>query len=67
MCYVGNSTLASLAAIIKTDAEKTVVVATLESVEDALKALKTVSFPLSEDTLDSIMVAIQDTLENKVS
>ncbi len=60
-------TLSSFAAVIKTESDKTVVVATLESLEDLFKAMIVISFPMKEDTLDSLMLAIQDTLENKVS
>ena len=61
-----NSTLASFAAIIKTDSDKTVVVTTLETLEDNLKALRKLSFTISEEAGDSLSVAVQDILENKV-
>lgn len=61
-----NTTLASFAAIIKTDNDKTVVVTTLETLEDVLKAFKKLSLPIREDTGDSLMVAVQDILDNKV-
>ena len=61
-----NSTVASFAAIVKTDSDKTVVVATLESLDDVLKSLRKLSFPITEEVADSLLVAVQDVLENKV-
>lgn len=60
-------TLSSFSAIIKTDIDKTVVVATLETLEELLKALKRLSYPMKEETMDAIVIAIQDILENNVS
>lgn len=60
-----NSTLANFAAMVKTDCEKTVVVTTLEALDDVLKSLRKLSFPMKEETLDGLMVAVQDVLENK--
>ena len=61
-----NTTLANFAAMIKTDSEKTVVVATLETLDDVLKHFKKLSLPLKEETLDGLLIAVQDVLENKV-
>lgn len=66
MAYLVNTTLANFAAMIKTDSDKTVVVATLESLDDLLKALKKLSLPMTEETLDGLIVAVQDILDNKV-
>ena len=59
--------MANFAAMIKTDSDKTVVVATLESLDDLLKALKKLSLEVTEETLDGLIVAVQDILDNKVS
>ena len=62
-----NVTLSSFAAVVKTDGDKTVVVATLEVLEDVIKSMKDLSFSMREETLESLMVAIQDTLDNNVN
>lgn len=64
--YLVNSTLTGFAAIVKTDDDKTVVVTTLETLDDVLRALKKLSFLITEETADSLLVAVQDILENKV-
>lgn len=61
-----NSTLSSFAAVIRTDSDKTVVVATLETLEDILKPLHKLSFPVKEPAVTSLMTSIQDVMENKV-
>jgi len=64
--FLVNSTLANFAAIVKTENDKTVVVSTLETLDEVLKALKKLSFQMSEEAASSLMVAVQDVLENKV-
>jgi len=61
-----NSTLVSLAATARTDSDRTVVAATLETLEDLFRSLKSTPFPLTEKALESLMVSIQDLLECKV-
>ena len=58
--------MANFSAIVKMDVEKTVVVTTLETLEELLKTLKSLSPPVTEETLDGLVVAVQDVLENKV-
>ena len=61
-----NSTLVSLAATVRTDSERSVVIATLETLEDFLKSVKTLSFPMAGKALESLVVSVQDILEQKV-
>ncbi len=61
-----NYTMSSFAAVIRTDSDKTVVMATLETLYDVLKPLKALSFPIEEKVVDSLMTSIQDILDNKV-
>ena len=61
-----NSTIVSLAATVRTDPDRTVVIATLESTDDLFRSLKSTSFVLTEKALESLMVSIQDILECKV-
>ncbi len=65
--YLVNSTLLSMAATVRTDTDRSVVLATLESLEDLVKALKSASFRLAEEPLESLAVSIQDILEQKVT
>ena len=62
-----NNTLGSMAATVRTDSDRSVVTATLEAVEDLLKALEPLSFPMQERVLSSLVVSVQDILEDKVS
>ena len=62
-----NNTLGSMAATVRTDLDRSVVTATLEAVEDLLKALRPLSFPMQERVLSSLVVSVQDILEDKVS
>ena len=66
MEFLVNSTLGSFAAIVRTDSDKTVVVSTLETLEEILKPLKVLSLPVKEDVISSLMISIQDLLENNV-
>lgn len=66
ICYLVNSTLVSLSATVKTDVDKTVVVTALETLDDVLKALRKLSFPMSKEAGDSLLTSVQDVLENKV-
>lgn len=61
-----NCTLVSLAATVRTDPDRTVVIATLESTDDLLRSLKSTSFVLTGKALESLMVSLQDILECKV-
>ena len=61
-----NSTLLSMAATVRTDYDRTVVLATLESLEDLLKSLKESSFPLENKPLESLVTSLQDIFEQKV-
>ncbi|KAL5466681.1 hypothetical protein EMCRGX_G030825 [Ephydatia muelleri] len=60
-----NTTLLSMAAVVRTDTDRTVVIATLETLESLLKFLKGVSFIMERNPLDSLSVSIQDVLELK--
>ena len=42
------------------------VIATLETLEDFLKSIKTLSFPMAGKALESLVVSVQDILEQKV-
>ncbi len=65
--FLLNSTLLNFAAVIRTDCDRSVVIATLETVEDLLKALREVGpFPLEERGLSSLLVSLQDVFNNKV-
>jgi len=64
--YLVSSTLSSFAAIVRTDGDKTVVVSTLETLEEILKPLKTLNFLIGEKEVSNLMVSIQDVLDNKV-
>jgi hypothetical protein len=64
--FLVNNTLANFAAMIKTDSDKTVVVAILETLDDILKHFKKLSLPLKEEALDGLMTAVQDVLGNAV-
>lgn len=66
MEYLVNSTLSSFAAMVRTDSDKTVVMATLETLDDILKPLKEFSFSIREDVVTSLLVSVQDIMENKV-
>lgn len=61
-----NSTIVSLAATVRTDPDRTVVIAALESTGDLFRSLKSTSFVLTGKALESLMVSIQDILECKV-
>lgn len=61
-----NNTLGSMAATVRTDSDRSVVTATLEAVEDLLKALRPLSFPMQDRVLSSLVVSVQDILEDKV-
>ena len=61
-----NNTLGSMAATVRTDSDRSVVTAMLEAVEDLLKALEPLSFPMQERVLSSLVVSVQDILEDKV-
>ena len=61
-----NNTLGSMAATVRTDSDRSVVTATLEAVEDLLKALQPLSFPMQDRVLSSLVVSVQDILEDKV-
>lgn len=51
----------------RTDDDPSVVVATLESIELILKSLKECGFHLEEKVVSSLLVTIEDILNNKVS
>ena len=61
-----NNTLGSMAATVRTDSDRSVVTATLEAVEDLLKALQPLSFPMQDRVLSSLVVSVQDILDDKV-
>ena len=61
-----NNTLGSMAATVRTDSDRSVVTATLEAIEDLLKSLRPLSFPMQERVLSSLVVSVQDILEDKV-
>ncbi len=67
VCYLVSSALSSFAAVVRTDADKTVVVSTLETLEDMLKYLKSLNFPINDKEVSSLMTSIQDVLDNKAS
>lgn len=56
-----------MAAVVRTDADRTVVIATLEALESLLKFLKGVPFIMEHNPLESLSVSLQDVLELKVS
>ena len=62
-----NNTLGSMAATVRADSDRSVVTATLEAVEDLLKTLRPLSFPMQDRVLSSLVVSVQDILEDKVS
>ncbi len=65
--YLLNSTFLSFAATVRTDCDRSVVIATLEMLEDLLKSLKVFSpFPLTEKPLSSLLVSLHDIFNNKV-
>ena len=64
--YLVNSTLSSFAAVVRTDGDKTVVVSTLETLEEILKPLKILGYVIQEKEVSNLMVSIQDVLDNKV-
>ena len=61
-----NSTLLSMAATVRTDSDRTVVIATLETLEDMLKGLKGTLFCLADKPMESLAVSLQDIFEQKV-
>ena len=61
-----NNTLGSMAATVRTDSDRSVVTATLEAVEDLLKSLRPLSFPMQDRVLASLVVSVQDIMEDKV-
>lgn len=61
-----NSTLANMSASARTDDDSSVTVATLESIELVLKALKGRDFLLDEKVVSSLLVTIEDVLYSKV-
>lgn len=61
-----NNTLGSMAATVRTDSDRSVVTATLEAVEDLLKSLCSLSFPMQDRVLTSLVVSVQDIMEDKV-
>ncbi len=66
--YLLNSTFLSFAATVRTDCDRSVVIATLETLEDLLKSLKGNSpFPLTQKPLSSLLVSLQDIFNNKVT
>jgi hypothetical protein len=60
-----NSTLRNMSASARTDGDATVVVATLESMEMVLKGLKNGRCPIELSTIESILVTVEDLLNNK--
>ena len=62
-----NLLIGSLAATVRTDAERYVAIATLETLEDLLRCLRELSFPLAEAPLESLLVSVHDVLEMKVT
>lgn len=61
-----NSALSSFAAVVRTDGDKTVVVSTLETLDEILKPLKTMNFSVNDKEVANLMTSIQDILDNKV-
>ena len=62
-----NSTLLSFAATVRTDCDRSVVIATLETLEDLFKGLREVGpFPIQDKPLSSLLVSVQDVFNNKV-
>ena len=64
--YLVNSTLSSFAAVVRTDTDKTVVVSTLETLDEVLKPLKTMQFSVKDEVVSNLMTSIQDVMDNKV-
>ena len=62
-----NSTLANMSASARTDSDPLVTVATLESIELVLKSLRGREFPIEGKIWASLLVTIDDILNNKVS
>ena len=54
-----------MAAVLRTDDDRTVVITTLEALEQLLKFLKGVPFTLERNPLESLSVSLQDILELK--
>ncbi|XP_019849477.1 PREDICTED: importin-4-like [Amphimedon queenslandica] len=60
-----NSTLANMSASARTDSDPLVTVATLESIELVLKSLRGREFPIEGKVWASLLVTIDDILNNK--
>lgn len=61
-----NSSLTNMSASARTDADSLVTVATLESIETVLKSLRGRGFPIESKVAESLLVTIDDLLNNKV-
>ena len=57
----------NMAAGVKTDVDRTVVMATLETLEELLKALRGGWFKMGSKALEGLVVSIDDILANKVT
>lgn len=62
-----NSTLNNISASARTDSVSTVVLATLDSIETVLKGLKGRGCVLEQTVVESLVVTVEDVLNNKVS
>ncbi|CAI7993545.1 Importin-4 [Geodia barretti] len=63
--FLTNSTVLSLAATARTDSDRNVVGASLESLENIFKSLKGTEFKLAPQACSSVLVSLQDILHNK--
>ena len=62
-----NVIMNNMAAGVKTDMDRMVVMATLETLEELLKALKGGWFEMETKALEGLVVSIDDILANKVT
>lgn len=62
-----NLILNNMAAGVKTDMDRTVVMATLEAMEELLKAVRGGWFEMERKVMEGLMVSIEDVLTNKVT
>ena len=61
-----NLSLSNMSASARTDADSLVTVAMLESIETVLKSLRGHGFPIESKVAESLLVTIDDLLNNKV-
>ena len=59
--------MGNMAAGVRTDIDRAVVMATLEALEELLKALRGGWFEMDTKTLEGLVVSIEDVLANKVN